>query len=70
MQSIVKSTGVDRDWMSRLGTTYLKSRLIDDVQHGSTSDIHSTNPIPGLARGTEFGNYFDPGVHRPGGYTY
>jgi len=70
MQSIVKSTGTDRDWMSRLGTTYLKSRLIDDVQHGSTSDIHSTNPIPGLAKGTEFGNYFDPGVHRPGGYTY
>lgn len=70
MQSIVKSTGTDKDWMTRLGTTYLKSRLIDDVQHGSTSDIHSTSPIPGLAKGVEFGNYFDPGVHRPGGYTY
>lgn len=70
MQSIVKSTGTDRDWMSRLGTTYLKQRLIDDAQHGSTSDIHGTNPIPGLAKGVEFGNYFDTGVRRPGGYTY
>lgn len=70
MQSIVKSTGTDRDWMTRLGTTYLKSRLLEDAQHGSTSDIHSTSPIPGLAKGVEFGNYFDPGVHRPGGYTY
>ena len=70
MQSIVKSTGTDRDWVSRLGTTYLKQRLIDDAQHGSTSDIHSTNPIPGLAKGVEFGNYFDPGVRRKGGYTY
>lgn len=70
MQSIVKSTGTDRDWVSRLGTTYLKQRLLDDAQHGSTSDIHSTNPIPGLAKGVEFGNYFDPGVRRAGGYTY
>lgn len=70
MQSIVKSTGTDRDWMSRLGTTYLKSRLLEDAQHGSTADIHGTNPIPGLAKGVEFGNYFDPGVKRPGGYTY
>ena len=70
MQSIVKSTGTDRDWVSRLGTTYLKSRLLEDAQHGSTSDVHSTNPIPGLAKGTEFGNYFDLGVNRPGGYTY
>ena len=70
MQSIVKSTGTDRDWMSRLGTTYLKSRLLEDAQHGSTADVHGTNPLPGLAKGTEFGNYFDPGVRRPGGYTY
>lgn len=70
MQSIVKSTGTDKDWMSRLGTTYLKSRLLEDAQHGSTADIHSTSPIPGLAKGVEFGNYFDPGVKRPGGYTY
>jgi DNA-directed RNA polymerase subunit beta' len=70
MQSIVKSTGTDKDWMTRLGTTYLKSRLLEDAQHGSTSDIHSTSPIPGLAKGVEFGNYFNVGVKRPGGYTY
>ena len=70
MQSVVKSTGDTNDWMARLGTTYLKSRLIEDAQTGSISNAHSTNPIPGIAKGIEFGNYFDPGVHRSGGFTY
>lgn len=70
MQSVVKSTGTSDDWMARLGTTYLKTRLTEDAQRGSVSRLHSTNPIPGVAKGVEFGNYFEPGVKRPGGYTY
>ena len=70
MQSIVKSTGSSNDWMARLGTTYLKTRLTEDAQRGAESNLHGTNPLPGVAKGVEFGNYFDPGVHRPGGYTY
>lgn len=70
MQSVVKSTGSSGDWMARLGTTYLKTRLTEDAQTGAESHLHSTNPIPGVAKGVEFGNYFDPGVKRPGGYTY
>ena len=56
--------------MARLGTTYLKTRLTEDAQRGSESKLHSVNPIPGVAKGVEFGNYFDPGVRREGGYTY
>ena len=70
MQSVVKSTGDSDDWMARLGTTYLKTRLTEDAQHGAKSNLHSTNPFPGVAKGVEFGNYFDPGVKRTGGYTY
>lgn len=43
------------DWMSRLGSTYLESRLLEDVQRGSTSNIHGLAPIPGIAKGIEFG---------------
>ena len=70
MRSVVKSTGDTDDWMARLGTTYLKTRLTEDAQHGAKSNLHSTNPIPGVAKGVEFGNYFEPGVKRTGGYTY
>lgn len=70
MQSVVKSTGSSNDWMARLGTTYLKTRLTEDAQTGAKSYLHSTNPIPGVAKGVEFGDYFEPDVKRPGGYTY
>ena len=55
MVSVVDAPAYSGDWMARLGTSYLKDRLLEDVQHGSRSELHSTNPIPSLAKGVELG---------------
>lgn len=55
MVSVVEAPAYSGDWMARLGTSYLKDRLLEDVQNGSTSKLHSTNPIPAMARGVELG---------------
>jgi DNA-directed RNA polymerase subunit beta' len=69
MQSVVQTTGNTDDWMARLGTTYLGKRLTEDVQRGAESNVHGTNPYPGIAKGTEFGQWGSPG-HRDGPYYY
>ena len=55
MVSVVKVPEHYDDWMARLGSTYLESRLLQDVQRGADSNVHGLHPLPGLARGTEFG---------------
>lgn len=55
MVGVTKVPAHTDDWMARLGSTYLESRLLEDVQRGSTSNIHGLNPIPGIAKGVEFG---------------
>lgn len=55
MVSIIESPAYSGDWMARLGTSYLKDRLLEDAQRGSTSQAHSTNPIPAMAKGVELG---------------
>ena len=55
MVSAVESPAYSGDWMARLGTSYLKDRLLEDVQHGAHSELHGTNPIPSLAKGVELG---------------
>lgn len=55
MVSAVESPAYSGDWMARLGTSYLKDRLLEDAQHGAHSELHSTNPIPSLAKGVELG---------------
>lgn len=55
MLSVVKTPGYSEDWMARLGSSYLKTRLLEDVHAGATSNVHGINPIPGIAKGTEFG---------------
>lgn len=47
--------GMETDWMAQLSSSYLKSNLLDNAAHNATSDIHGTHPIPGIAKGTEFG---------------
>lgn len=69
MQSVVATTGNKGDWMARLGTTYLGKRLVEDAQMGSESNVHGVNPYPGIAKGTEFGQWGTPG-HRDGPFTY
>jgi len=55
MVSVVKTPEYTEDWMARLGSAYLKTRLLEDVQRGAKSQTHGINPIPGIAKGTEFG---------------
>ena len=55
MVSVVDAPAYSGDWMARLGTSYLKDRLLEDAQHGARSELHSTNPIPSLAKGVELG---------------
>ena len=55
MVSVVEAPAYSENWMARLGTSYLKDRLLEDAQVGSTADIHSTNPIPSMARGVDLG---------------
>lgn len=60
MERIEDSNAEKKDWMARLGTTYLKSRLQDDVARGAESHLHSTEPYPGIAKGVEFGDWGQP----------
>ena len=55
MVSVAESPAYSGNWMARLGTSYLKDRLLEDVQQGAHSELHSTNPIPSLAKGVELG---------------
>jgi hypothetical protein len=43
------------DWMARLGHRYLKETLLAGAHRGDVSDLHSYNPIPAYAAGSEFG---------------
>jgi len=55
MLSVVKTPEYTNDWMARLSSSYLQKRLLEDVHSGATSTIHGTHPIPGIAKGVEFG---------------
>lgn len=44
----------EEDWMAQLGSSYLKSNLLDNVHRGAKSDVHGLHPVPGIAQGTEF----------------
>lgn len=55
MVSVTKVPGHTEDWMARLGSTYLESRLLKDVHRAAVSQAHSLHPIPSMAKGIEFG---------------
>ena len=64
MIGLTKVPAYTDDWMARLGSTYLESRLLEDVQRGASSNLHGLNPVPGIAKGVEFGK------SKPGKFTY
>ena len=56
MVRLMENPSYDKDWMSQLGTSYVQKNLKKNVISGAVStDIHGTNPLPGLAYGKEFG---------------
>jgi hypothetical protein len=61
MQRVEDSNAIRDDWVARLGTTYLKDRLVEDAQRGAESNLHTTEPNPSLAKGVEFGTWGQPG---------
>lgn len=61
MESVVQTTGNTKDWMGRLGTTYLGKRIVEDVQMGSESNSQGVNPYPAVAKGTTLGQWGSPG---------
>ena len=44
-----------RDWLSQLAFTHLKDAIRQGVPEGWKSELHETNPIPGVIYGAEFG---------------
>jgi len=61
MQRVEDSNAARDDWIARLGTTYLKDRIVEDAQRGAESHLHTTEPNPSLAKGVEFGTWGQPG---------
>ena len=64
MVGLTKVPSYTDDWMARLGSSYLESRLLQDVHRGAKSKLHSLNPLPALAKGTELGQ------HEEGEFTF
>jgi DNA-directed RNA polymerase subunit beta' len=44
-----------RDWLSQMAFTHLKDAIQKGIPEGWKSDLHDTNPIPGVIYGAEFG---------------
>lgn len=44
-----------RDWLSQLAFTHLRDAIKHGVPEGWKSNIHETNPVPGVVFGAEFG---------------
>lgn len=56
MVRLMENPGHGLDWMSQLGSSYVKGNLLDNIHRGgATAPIHSTAPLPALAEGLEFG---------------
>ena len=47
----------EEDWMAQLGSSYLKTNLLENAQRGAESHIHGQHPVPAIARGTELAQH-------------
>lgn len=50
-----------RDWLSQMAFRRIKDAIQNGVAEGWQSDLHGTNPLPGIVYGAEFGR---PGVDK------
>lgn len=46
---------VQEDWMAKMNHNHIRSTVSDAATYGQSSELHGTNPIPGMAYGAEFG---------------
>ena len=54
MPSLRVTPSYNPDWMAQLGSSYLESNLLKNVQRGATSSTKGLNPLPGIAKGVDF----------------
>ena len=55
MPSLRSAPFHEKDWMAQLGSSYLKSNLLKSVHRGAESTTQGLHPIPGIAKGVDFG---------------
>lgn len=55
MPSLRSAPFYEKDWMAQLGSSYLESNLLKNVHRGATSTTSGEHPIPGIAKGVDFG---------------
>ena len=46
---------VQEDWMAKMNHNHIRDTVADAAVYGQASNLHGTNPIPGMAYGAEFG---------------
>jgi DNA-directed RNA polymerase subunit beta' len=46
---------VQEDWMAKMNHNRIRQTVADAATYGQASELHGTNPIPGMAYGAEFG---------------
>jgi hypothetical protein len=46
---------MQEDWLAKLNFRRLRRTMTEAVSTAAFSDLHGTNPIPGMAYGAEFG---------------
>ena len=54
MPSLRVTPSYDPDWMAQLGSSYLQTNLLKNVQRGAVSSTKGLNPLPGVAKGIDF----------------
>ena len=55
MPSLRSAPFHEKDWMAQLGSSYLSSNLLKNVHRGAVSSTKGLHPLPGIAKGVDFG---------------
>lgn len=57
---------VQEDWMAKMNHNHIRDTVADAAIYGQASNLHGTNPIPGMAYGAEFGMTEKDKFKKPG----